>query len=278
MSREIAFDASTGNFQSKWIPPGSYTLSASTNIPGTFDASRAFSFARQSVNAHSTLSGIHLVLQPTVNITVVVRGLPSADSENESSPNFILLLLAKGQASRGPSHYATKANAPSGAPFGPLSLTVPNVEPGTYDVNAVVYRGGSYYLESVNWGSTNLLRGPLVLDSSGAVPPIDVVVREGAATLSGTVVSGNQPAAAAVIVFPPDQQMPPGFAFSGADGSFMLQNLAPGAYRVLALDNFTSLDLENHDVLRSISARAHEVTLTQSQTASLRLELTTVEE
>jgi len=278
MSHEIAFDASSGNFQSKWIPPGAYTLFASTNIPGTFDASVAFSSARQSVNANSTQSGIHLVLQPTINIPVVVRGLPPASSEDESSPNFMLLLLAKGQTARGLSHYATKANAPSAAPSGPLSLTVPNVEPGTYDVNAAVYRGGSYYLESVSWGSTNLLREPLVLDSAGAVPPIDVVVREGAATLSGTVVSGNQPAAAAVIVFPPDRQMPPGFAFSGADGSFTLQNLAPGAYRVLALDNFTSLDLENHDVLRNISARAQEVTLAQGQTASLRLELTTVEE
>src|SRR5260370_28929298 len=56
MSQEIAFDASTGNFQSKWIPPGSYTLSASTNIPGTFDAPLALSFARQSINARSTLS------------------------------------------------------------------------------------------------------------------------------------------------------------------------------------------------------------------------------
>jgi len=278
MSREIAFDASTGNFQSKWIPPGSYTLSASTNIPGTFDASLALSFARQSVNARSTLSGIHLVLQPTINIPVVVRGLPSAGSENESLPNFMLLLLPKDQAPRGLSHYASKANAPSDAPSGPLSLTIPNVEPGTYDVHAAVYRGGSYYLESVSWGSTNLLRDPLVLDSSGAVPPIEVVVQEGAATLSGTIVSGNQPVAAAVIVFPPNQPMPPGFAFSGADGAFTLQNLAPGTYRVLALDNFTSLDLENHDVLRSISARAQEVTLSRSQTASLRLELTTVEE
>src|SRR5260370_5304132 len=277
MSHEIAFDASSGNFQSKWIPPGAYTLFASTNIPGTFDASVAFSSASQSFNAHSTLSCIHLVLQTSITIPVVVRGLPFANSENESSPNFILLLLAIGQALGGPSHYATKANAPTAAPSGPLSLTVANVEPGTYDVNAVVYRGGSYYLESVNWGSTNLLRDPLVLDSSGAVPPIDVVVREGAATLSGTVVSGNQPVGAAVIVFPPDQQMPPGFAFSGPDGAFTL-HLAPGTYRVLALDNFTSLDLENHDVLRSISASAQEVTLTQSQTASLRLELTTVEE
>jgi hypothetical protein len=279
MPQQIAFEASTGNFQSKWIPPGAYTLSASsTNAQAFLDASRALSSARQSVNANSTLSGIHLVLQPTVNIPVVVRGLPSVDSENDSSPSFMLLLLAKGQTTRGVSHYATTANRSPDAPFGPPYLVVAGVEPGTYDVNGAVYRGGSYYLESVSWGSTDLLHDPLVLDSSGAVPPIDVVVREGAATLSGTVVSGDQPSSAAVIVFPPDQRMPPGFAFSGADGAFMLQNLAPGTYRVMALENFAGLDLENQNVLRSISSKAQEVTLALKQTASLRLELTTVGE
>jgi Carboxypeptidase regulatory-like domain len=278
MPQQIALEASTGNFQSKWIPPGAYTLSAQTYLQLSVDASRALSSARQSINANSSLSGIHLVLQPTVNIPVVVRGLPSVDSENDASPSFMLLLLAKGQPTRGLSHYATTANRSSDAPSGPPSLVVAGVEPGIYEVNAAVYRGGSYYLESISWGSTDLLHDPLVLDTSGAVPPIDVVVREGAATLNGTVVSGDQPSSAAVVVFPPDQRMPPSFAFSGPDGSFMLQNLAPGSYRVMALENFAGLDLENQNVLRSISAKAQEVMLSKSQTASVRLELTTVGE
>src|SRR5260370_21261117 len=99
MSHEIAFDASSGNFQSKWIPPGAYTLFASTNIPGTFDASVAFSSARQSFNAHSTLSGIHLVLQPSINLPIAVRLLTFANSENASSPILLLLLLSKGLSS-----------------------------------------------------------------------------------------------------------------------------------------------------------------------------------
>jgi len=72
-----------------------------------------------------------------------------------------------------------------------LRWPLPASSPAPTIVNATVYRGGPYYLESVTWGSTDLLHDPLVLDSSGAVPPIDVVVREGAATLSGTVLSGD---------------------------------------------------------------------------------------
>ncbi len=278
LPRQIAFDSSTGNFHTKWIPPGAYTLFAQTYAPVAADAGSAVSSAHQSVNANSNLSGIHLVFQPTVDIPVVIRGLPSFGTENDSSPVVMLLLLAKGQTSRGTSHYATTANRRPDAPSGPAALAVAGVEPGTYDVNAAVYRGGPYYLESVTWGSTDLLHDPLVLDSSGAVPPIDVVVREGAATLSGTVLSGDQPASAAVVVFPPDQRIPPGFAFSGPDGAFQLQNLAPGTYHVIALDNYSSLDLENQNVLRNVSSIAQEVTLVPKQTTSLRLQLTTVGE
>jgi hypothetical protein len=278
LPQQIAVDASTGNFHTKWIPPGAYTLSGQTYPAVSGDSLSAGSSALQSVNANSSLSGIHVMFQPTVNIPVVIRGLPSLGAEDESSPVVMLLLLAKGQTSRGTSHYATTANRPGDGPSGPASLAVAGVEPGIYDVNAAVYRGSSYYLESVTWGSTDLLHDPLVLDSSGAVPTIDVVVREGAVTLSGTVLSGDQPASAAVAVFSSDQRIPPGFAFSGPDGNFQLQNLAPGTYRVIALDNYLSLDFENQNVLKSVSSKAQEVTLAHKQTASIRLQLTTVGE
>jgi len=278
LPQQISVDSSTGNFHTKWIPPGAYTLSSQTYAPVSADASRAVSSARQSVNANSNLSGIRLVFQPTVDIPVVIRGLPSSGAENESPPTVMIFLLGKGQSSRGQAHYATTANRPPDAPSGPGSLAVAGVEPATYDVSVAVHSGDAYYLESVSWGSTDLLHDPLVLDSSGAVPPIDVVVREGAATISGTVLSGNQPTSAAVVVFPPDPRIPPGFGFSGPDGTLQFQNLAPGTYRVIALDNYSSLDLENQSVLSSVSSKAQEVTLAPKQTASIRLQLTTVGE
>lgn len=278
LPQQIAFEPSTGNFQTKWIPPGAYSLSAQTFEPVSAEGAGTVSAASQSINANSSLSGIHLVFQPTVNIPVAIRGLPSSGAENEPLPVVMVLLLAKGQTSRGSSHYATTANRPPDAPSGTGSLAVAGVEPGTYDVNATVFRGSSYYLESVTWGSTDLLHDPLVLEASGAVPPIDVVVRDGAAALSGTVLSGDQPASAAVVVFPSDPRVPPGFAFSGPDGSFQLQNLAPGTYRVIALDNYSSLDLENQSVLKNVASKAQEITLAPKQTASIHLQVTAVGE
>jgi hypothetical protein len=275
--QEIAFEPSTGAFHSKWIPPGSYNLIAQSSHQVSVDARPSFSFASRLLNANSNLSGIHLVLQPTVNIPVVTRGFPSAGPEQEQAPRVTLFLAPKGQSVRGWLHTSNWVDAHSGNSSAPY-LLVPDVEPGTYDVKAEVFRSGNFYIESVSWGSTDLLHDPLVIDSSAAVPPIDVVVHEGAATLAGTVFSGDQPSPAAVLVFPTDDRRSPEFALAGEDGEFASLNLAPGTYRVIAIDNLSSLSLEKQGALRELSSRAQEVTLVSGQTATLRLELTKVGE
>jgi uncharacterized protein (DUF2141 family) len=276
--QQITFDASTGSFHTNWIPPATYTLTAQTYIPDSFDSARPFSFASQLVSAGSNSSGIHLVLQPTVDIPVVIRGFSPTDRQQEQSRRLLLLLEAEAHNVRPRSHIASPVAPASGAPSESLSMVIAGVEPGTYAVRAGVQLVGTYYLESATWGSTDLLRDPLVLNSSGAVPPIDVVVREGAATLSGSVVSRDQPTSAVVVVFSPDDRKSPQIAYARADGEFQLYNLAPGTYRVIALSNLTGLDLQNQDGSRSLASKAREITLAASQTSSLRLELTTVGE
>jgi len=278
LPQKITFDTSTGTFHTKWIPPGVYTLFAQTYAQDSFDASRPSFFASRVVTANSNLSAIHLALQPTVNIPVVFRGFPTDNLDKEPAPDLMLLLIPKGQRFRGRPHNATAVDHASDDLSASPAFVVAGVEPGTYEVTAMVYRRSAYYLESVTWGSTDLLREPLILSSSGAVPPIDVVVRQGAATLNGTVVSGDQPSSAIVVLLPPDERKLPQFANVSPNGEFGFANLAPGTYRVIALDDLGSLDLKNQDGLRSISSKAHEVTLAPSQTASIRLELTTVGE
>jgi hypothetical protein len=281
--QEIDFERATGAFHTKWIPPGVYNLIAQSLLQVHFDAPRSLqiavdgipstSFASRLLNANSNLSGIHLVLQPTVNIPVVIRGLSSADPEQEQAPRVMLFLVPKGQSIRGRLHTSNWVDAHSGNSSAPY-LLVPDVEPGTYDVKTEVFHGGNFYIESVSWGSTDLLHDPLVIDSSAAVPSIDVVVHEGAASLAGTVFSGDQPSPAVVVVIPPDDRRSPEFAFAGEDGEFSSLNLAPSTYRVVAIQNLSGLNLEKQGPLRELSSRAQEVTLVSGQTATLRLELT----
>jgi hypothetical protein len=275
---EIAFEPSTGAFHSKWIPPGAYNLIVQSSHQVSADARPSFSFASRLLNANSNLSGIHLVLQPTVNIPVVTRGFPSADPEQEQAPRVMLFLVPKGQNIRSRLHTSNWVDARSGNSSSSPYLSVPDVEPGTYDVKTEVFRSGNFYIESASWGSTDLLHDPLVIDSSAAVPPIDVVVREGAATLAGTVFSGDQPSPGVIVVLPPDDRRSPEFAFAGEGGEFASLNLAPGTYRVIAIENLTGLNVEKQGALRELSSRAQEVTLVSGQTATLRLELTKVGE
>jgi hypothetical protein len=276
--QKIAFDQSTGSFQSNWIPPGIYTLSAQTHVQLSVDVSRALSIASQPVTANSTPSGIHLVLQPTVSIPVVVRGLPPYDPNQEGSVRLMIVLFAKGQISYGRGHFSTFVSPPSDTQSGSQPLVVAGVEPGTFVAKTEIFPIGNYYIESISWGSTDLLHDPLVIDSSAAVPPIEVVVHEGAATLAGTVFSGDQPSPGVVVVFFPDDRRSPEFAFAGESGEFASLNFAPGTYRVIAIENLTGLNLEKQGPLRELSSRAQEVTLVSGQTATLRLELTKVAE
>lgn len=275
--QEITFEPSTGIFHTKWIPPGAYNLIAQSSHQVTLDARPSFSFASRLLNANSNLSGIHLVLQPTINIPVVTRGFPSADPEQEQAPRVTLFLAPKGQSVRGWLHTSNWVDAHSGNSSAPY-LLVPEVEPGTYDVKAEVLGSRNFYIESVSWGSTDLLHDPLVIDFPGAVPPIDVVVREGAATLAGTVFSGDQPSPAVVVVFPSDDRRSPEFAFAGENGEFASWNFAPGTYRAIAINNLTDLNLEKQGALRELASKAQEVTLVSGQTAIVRLELTKVGE
>jgi hypothetical protein len=278
VSQKIVFDPSTGSFQSNWIPPGAYTLSAQTYVQLSVDVSRSLSFARQAVSANSNLSSIHLALQPTANIPIVVSGLPSYDPDQEGSPRLMIVLFYKGQISAGRGHYSTFVSPPSDTRSASQPLVVAGVEPGTFVVKGEIFPSGNFYIESVSWGSTDLLHDPLVIDSSAAVPPIDVVVREGAAALAGTVSSGDQPSPAAVVVFPSDDRKSPEFTFARDGGEFAFRNLAPGTYRVIAIENPTGLNLEMQGALRELTSKAQEVTLVSGQTASLRLELTKVGE
>jgi len=278
MRQEIAFELTTGAFHTKWIPPGAYTLTAQSFLQLSADTPRVrSSFAIRLVNANSNLSGIHLVLQPTVNIPVEIRGFPSADSEQDQSPRVMLFLVNKRQSVLAQAHNATPVNPSSDAPSAASSLVLAGVEPGAYDVKAQVFRHGTY-IESISWGSTDLLHEPLAIDSSGAVPPIDVVVREGAATLAGTVFSGDQPSPGVIVVFPPDDRRSPELAFAGEGGEFVSPNLAPGTYRVIAIENPAGLNLEKQGALRELASKVQEVTLVAGQSATLRLELTKVGE
>src|SRR5215472_8022321 len=264
---EISLDAATGSFHIRWIPPGTYYLAARSEVPH-------LSIASLRVNATSSQSGLHLVLQPTVEVPVVLRGLTDANAENLESLLPGLELAHISDDGGAISLRSSDVIAWSHSSLNPVStrfwndkrLLFRDVLPGTYALEVEPSARSSYYVESATWGSTDLLRSNFVLASSGDIPPIEIVLREDGATLSGTVSSGAFPFPAEIVLLAEGRKRP---QMLYSDGKFEVSGLAPGAYRVFAVDRAAAVDYTDPAFLQKIGSKTKEVTLAPKQSTSV---------
>jgi len=297
---EIVFDKVSGSFHTKWIPSGVYTLTAQSSgeflVDGPVDLSTAsqrstrvvvglgpgrlptVKYAGLSVTALSSLSNLHLVLQQGANIPASVRIPASSDSAEQQAPVIQLFLSPKDTMSQNAIPFAPAEN-PENPQVSAISKgSFLGVIPGAYQLAfAVGSNSNSYYIESASWGSVDLLRDDLVLDDSASVSPVDIVFRDDAANLNGTVVSDGHPVPSMVVLLS-DKRTRTRFLSTSPDGRFTSPALAPGVYRVFAVDSFANFDYEDPASLTKISSKIQEITLASKQSATINLELATVEE
>jgi len=274
---EIIFDNASGLFHTKWITPGTYTLiAASAAVDG--DASSAISFASLHINAASDLPNLRLVLQSTTNIPANVRIRSSGNSAEQQPPVVQLFLAPQDKQFISRAVPFMPSAQPESPEFTRDSVGVfPGVRPGTYQLTfAIGASSSSYYLDSATWGSADLLSDDLVLDSSGAAPPIEVVLRDDAATLNGSVALGDSPVVAMVVVL--SDRRKPLFLSAGPSGKFTFTALPPGVYRLFAVDSSANFEYQDPAFLAKVSSKTQEITLSPKQSASIHLELATVEE
>ncbi len=205
-----------------WLPTGSYTVLLSSYGP-----TPAFALLPLHVNAGPVRTGA-VALTPARSIPVRVQSqLTRTETQGHLGVNVYLQPLDPGLNAAGGASQADK---------GP-DLVLENVQPGHYLVHVQSYLG---YVASLRSGGVDLLRDPLVIGSNGGADPIDLVLRDDAATVTGTVKTGDSalPERTYVVLLPigSTQQMPQSMA--GPDGKFTLANVAPGSYRLLAMRNF----------------------------------------
>jgi len=269
-SSSVTFDRRTGAFQTDWIPPGNYAVGAAMQEGDSSNSSRGPLMGLLSVSAMSSVSGLNLVLTPTVNIGVNVEGLAAKED--------LTRLVVQLSNEYGTTQVAQSlpSNGDSKLPISDLYFLA--VQQRTYHLDVSSTADEPYYVESAKSGSTDLLTSDLVVDSSASARPIEIVLRRGAATLSGTVNLKDATRGAVVCLLPEKSNVKPLFQPAAANGSFQFENLPPGDYRIAAVDSLVDVDLSNPASLKKISSAASEISLAPSQSLTLSLDLTAVEE
>ena len=295
VGRGFRVDPDSGAFQTQSLPPGSYVLRASSQDNKTRQSFSAFAPLQLS----SDVSGLHLALAPDTNIPASIRiessrhdsgasqaqsgvGVSDSFSNGSRQPNakspaaYISLALYDAMFSRMRHNSEPVKDDETG------SLVVRNVPPGNYtvDINLMA----RYYVASARSGFTDLLREPLTVSPGGSVQPIEVVLRDDFASLEGKVSSEAQADSADVLAIPEEapqraqRQVTSQPVTIQPGGVYTFHQLAPGAYKVLALDRIDGFEYANPEILRKYSAKMRDVILYPNQKATLDLELARLEE
>jgi hypothetical protein len=291
MQAGFRFDQASGTFRTLWLPAGTYTLTAEMRNP---ESGQVY-FAAQNLNLTSDIADVHLQLAPGLNVPVRFR----VERTRSDTPATQTQTFFVGGGGRGARSRQVQVNAPArvtlipegGAPSPPQrlaqpgegedSLEVAEVPPGIYAVQ--VFPIGPYYVESARSGGVNLLEQNLTVAPGSWVDPIEIVLRDDFASLEGSVTFGAESDSATVIAIPEggqpqmrgvDLSRPtPSVDTSHAAAVFEMGQLAPGNYKILAVDRPDDFEYGNPEVLRKYLSKAREISLVANQRAKIELEV-----
>jgi len=244
----VQFSRQGSEFQAQ-VTSGSYTLHAEA-----FSENSSLQ-ANLPVTISADTAGIHLVLEPDVSIPVIVRTEFSSSQAAKVVPQNmpVTVQLTSSLPSLAASDYFSSLDAPAN----PSALALRDVEPGRYA--AQVTPNGPFYVQSAQCGGIDLLRDDLTVPAGSRVPPIEVVLRDDGASLTGTVNSEGQSARGAVFLVP--DRTPRQTKMAREQGQFRFTNLAPGDYGVFAADRGADLEYTNSEALSPYLGKAAHVTL-----------------
>ena len=150
------------------------------------------------------------------------------------------------------------------------------LEPGAFRIE--IQASPKIYAVSALHGHTDLLKEDLVVAPGSEVEPIELVLRDDPASLSGTVRYEGKAAPGRVVLLPENAPRQAAIISADTGGRFSFQELAPGRYFMLALGNGTEIDLEDAGTLRRIQSQGEAVELQADGRASVELELKKWEE
>ena len=257
-------DRATGKFEFL-VPAGSYTLQAHTQ-----NADGSTLNAELPLTVATDLAGVRIALGLGSSVPVMARMEyvnPAAEGEAIAGNTQLLnVRLSSNALALAPLDYY--ATAPANAKDHELVLR--DLEPGKYSAEISSSYAGWYVASAVS-GAADLLSDDLTVLAGAPLQPIEVVLRNDGATLTGTVSSEGQDQSGAVLLLPRHGQ--PKVELTHQGNEFQFTQLAPGEYDIVALDRIDGVEYANPDSLKAYLVQATHVTLLSNGKSSVTLEL-----
>ena len=265
------WDSQTGAFEFAPIPSGVYTLQVNAMIDDRHPA-----WTAQSVTLTHNVSGLNLALHHDVTIPVSVQ------TEFNESPEQCTGYFAIGRMQYGCKEFPAMVSLFSVENYFSFQAEAENADPSAFALHSVipgkyhvqVSAMGHGYVSSVRSGGTDLLREELLVPASGNVQPIDIVLRDDAAKMKIHVQAEHMPEHVRILVLPefaPYQRIMP--LDVSVNGDIEYGGLAPGDYKVLAMESNVAIEYENPEVLEKYSAKIARITLSSKATSNVTVEL-----
>ncbi|HXG34430.1 MAG TPA: carboxypeptidase-like regulatory domain-containing protein [Bryobacteraceae bacterium] len=241
-----------GSFLLTGVAPGSYYVTVTT-FPGLLRA-----LARVPVEV--TSSDLKDVIVP-MGASLTLSGTVRVEGEQKRELGTVRAGLAPVE----------------GVAFSPLSAEVKadgtfqiqDVMPDKYYVNVSASQG-DVYVKSLRIGGREAPDRELDLSNAEGHVQIEIVLSPQAATLEGTVMDGDKPAAGMFVVLAPEpfreeQQYLVRSAVSDQNGRFQLRALRPGEYRLYAFEDPEVAYDRSPEALKPFEQHALKVTLKEGE-------------
>jgi hypothetical protein len=155
-----------------------------------------------------------------------------------------------------------------------------NVTPGRYWVESTAYQG---YISSITSGGADLTREPFIVGPGNSTAPLQIVLRNDGGEIHCDVNAMQSQAAASapgemsfVFVYAISEssnRSQLSQSVSQGPGTVVLNNLAPGRYRVLAIDKYLEAESADPAEISRLSALGKPVTVEAGGTTNVELDL-----
>jgi hypothetical protein len=281
----MVFEEQNEKFKTQ-LPAGSYFLTVRAQDP-----TGAILEATQPLVVNSDIEGVTLVLGPPMILPIhvevhhtVTSQAPEANLATQSflAPGSVIVTEGTSLSTQVPPPPPTQVRLIANETRLELRqfqadqqnsvFAVRNFSPGRYSVELIP--NPPWYVQSATSGNIDALREDLVFSSGRRPDPLEIVLRDDGAHLSGTIVSEGQPANGAVLLIPEQGSLNQARLAQTGSAKFRFDDLAPGDYKLLAFDSVEGLEFRNPEVLAPYLSKAVRVTLTANEESSVNVELT----